>query len=107
VRNTLLFTLFGLLLLTSLATVKAQDQAYYSTQGRIFGAELMSPKELAEYRAKMHNLKTWKQRERFRLSHRREMEARANAGGIHLMPYGRVQGQRQGGNSGPSGKGWR
>lgn len=106
-RQSLLLSLFGLLLLTLPAEILAQNQSYYSNHGRIFGAELMSPKEIAEYHAKMRSLKNWKQRERFRLSHRREMEARANAGGIHLMPYGRVQGQRQGGNSGPSGKGWR
>ncbi len=59
---------------------------------RVFGWQLMTPEERAEYHNKMRSLKTAEEREQFRRQHHKLMKERAKAKGITLPdepPMGR------------------
>ena len=60
--------------------VQAQDQA----QAQIYGSQLMTDAERAEYHSKMRTLKTNKERDAFRLDHHENMKARAAEKGVTL-----------------------
>lgn len=92
--STLSVALFG----TLAGTVLAGDRntgAGANTQGQagnqdvnaevdVFGAQLMTPQELAAHRAQLQSAKTYSDRERVRQQHRATMQNRAKERGISL-----------------------
>jgi len=64
----------------------------------VYGSQLMTPAERAEYHAKMRSLKTQAERDAFRAEHHKAMQARANERGVTLrdMPPGRGMGKGSG-----------
>ena len=55
-----------------------------NAQGDVFGAQLMTPQELAEHRAQLQSAKTSSDRERVLQQHRTTMQSRAKERGISL-----------------------
>lgn len=51
---------------------------------RMYGSELMTPQERAEYQNRMRELRTEQEREAFRLEHHTKMQERAKAKGMTL-----------------------
>lgn len=89
--------------------VRAQDQdrspAQLRDQSRdtIYGSQLMSDQERIQYRARMRELATAEERERFRMEHHELMQARAQERGLRLPPdppSQRGRAVQPGGNSG-------
>lgn len=76
------------------AAAQAQDRSRDQTEStqqlqtqerdRIYGSELMTPQERAEYQNRMRELKTEQEREAFRLEHHKQMQERAKAKGKTL-----------------------
>jgi hypothetical protein len=76
------------------AAAQAQDPSRDQTQSteqlqmqerdRIYGSELMTPQERAEYQNRMRELRTEQEREAFRLEHHTKMQERAKAKGMTL-----------------------
>lgn len=68
----------------------------------VYGSQLMTPTERAEYHAKMRSLKTQAERDAFRAEHHKAMQVRANERGVTLrdMPPGRGMGQGPGSGKG-------
>jgi len=103
--------LLGALVLASgsgLAIAADQDQQRDQTREQsreqvIYGYQLMTQKERAEYQAQMRNMKTAEERERFRKEHHEKMQARAKEQGVMLpeMPPQRGGGMNQGNGMGP------
>lgn len=88
----------------------AQAPAQNAMQEReIYGSQLMTPEERAEYRTRMRSLATEEERERFRLEHHKLMQERASKQGLTLPddpPFpGRGMGPAPGGRMGPGGAG--
>ena len=95
-------------------------QTTQQTQERIYGAELMTPQERAEYQTRMRAAKTEQEREAIRLEHHKQMQERARAQGKTLPdmpPVGRGPGMGPGmgpgggmmgpgGGMGPGGRGY-
>lgn len=83
--------------------IKAQDRD--RDRDQIFGSQLMTRKERAEYQKQMRALKTEQEREQFRLEHHKKMQERAQAQGKTLpdMPQGRGPARAAGGGAGPGG----
>lgn len=79
---------------------QTETQTQTRTQERIYGSQLMTPQERATYRQQMRSLKTWQERQTFRLQHHKEMQERARERGITLpdMVPGQGRGQGQGSN---------
>ena len=87
----------SMLMLTLAMSMAASAQAQYQAQSRdqtlttqqiqtqdrdrIYGSELMTRQERAEYQSRMRALKTEQEREAFRLEHHQKMQARAKAQG--------------------------
>lgn len=91
-------------LFTLPASLLAQDEVY--------GWQLMSEQERAEYRTKMQNMKTEEERNKYRYEHHQEMQQRAKQQGVTLpdMPRDRMRERdmnmdRDGGGMGGSGGG--
>lgn len=88
------------------AADQARDQARTQVrdQDRIYGSELMTRQERAEYRNRMHTLKSQQEREAFRLEHHKQMQERAQAQGKTLPdmpPAGMGPGSGMGPGMGP------
>jgi hypothetical protein len=76
------------------AAAQAQDRSRDQTEStqrvqaqerdRIYGSELMTPQERAEYQNRMRELRTEQEREAFRLEHHKQMQERAKAKGKTL-----------------------
>jgi hypothetical protein len=85
------------------AQTPAQKEAA-APQERMYGHQLMTDAERAEYRAKMWAMKTNEEREAFRLEHHKKMQERAKKRGVTLPdsppPRGMGQGMRQGPGAG-------
>jgi hypothetical protein len=81
---------------------QTRDQLRDTTQGNVYGWQLMSRQERAEYRARMRSLRTAQERERFRLEHHERMQERARARGITLPDEPPARGGR---GMGPGGQG--
>lgn len=99
-----------LALLSFSAPSMAADQV--QTQQQIYGSQLMTPQERAEYRTKMRSLKTRQERQAFRLEHHKAMQERARERGMMLpdmpppgggMRGGMGPGGGMGGGMGPGG----
>ena len=78
-----------------------QEKTQTQKQERIYGSQLMTPQERADYRAKMHAAKTPEERENIRKEHHALMQARAKERGI-ILPD---QPPAKGGGMGPGGGG--
>lgn len=81
-----------------------QDRTQVRDQDRIYGSELMTRQERAEYRNRMRTLKTQQEREAFRLEHHKQMQERAQAQGKTLPdmpPAGMGPGSGMGPGMGP------
>ena len=80
--------------------VKTQPQA----QEQIYGSQLMTPQERAEYQTKMHAAKTAEERERIRAEHHTQMQERAKVRGVTLPDKPPAMGGGMGsGGMGPGG----
>ena len=79
----------------------------------VFGAQLMTPQEMTEHRAKMLSAKTPDEREAIRAEHHKAMVERAKAKGVALPEtppprgMGRGAGMAPGAGMGPGGGGMR
>lgn len=58
--------------------------ASVSSDQEIYGSEIMTPEERAEFRSKMQSAKTSQERERLRVDHQAAMQSRAKQRGITL-----------------------
>lgn len=58
--------------------------ASVSSDQNIYGSEIMTPEERAEFRSKMQSAKTVQERERLRVDHEAAMQSRAKQRGITL-----------------------
>lgn len=114
----------GLLLCTGMALAqdqsRTQDQTRTQDQVRdrdIYGSQLMTPQERANYRKRMQSAKTVQEREQIRAEHHKQMQARAKERGVTLpdqppargggMGPGMGGGGMGGGGMGPGGGGGR
>lgn len=79
-----------------------RDQTRDQTQSNVYGWQLMTQQERAEYGARMRSLRTEQERERFRLEHHERMQERARARGITLPDEPPARGTR---GVGPGGQG--
>jgi uncharacterized membrane protein len=80
-----------------------QDKAKVQKQEQVYGSQLMTKQERAEYRAKMRAAKTTEEREKIRSEHHEQMQARAKERGVSLpnaLPP-RGSGMGTGGGMGP------
>lgn len=66
----------------------------------IYGAQLMTEQERAEFRAKMRSLKTPEERQAFRIQHHEEMKVRAKERGVTIPDEPPMRGPRAGGGMG-------
>ena len=83
---------------------QAVRQPSMQDRERIYGSELMTPQERAEYHNRMRAMKTEQEREAFRQEHHKQMQERARAQGKTLPdtpPAGREPGMGPG--MGPGG----
>lgn len=85
--------------------IESQDRL--SDREQIYGSQLMTSKERAEYRSKMQNMKTQQEREAYRLEHHNLMQERARERGVQLPDSPPAQGMGQGQSVGPGGGGRR
>ena len=69
-------------------------------QPRVYGWQLMTEQEKADFRAKMRSLKTAEERQAFRRQHHEEMKARAKERGVSLPDEPSMRGPRGGGGMG-------
>lgn len=84
-----------------------QEEIREKAQQQIYGSQLMTPQERAEFRAKMRSLKTPKERDEFRREHHKMMVERAKQRGVTLPdepPTGPGHMGPGGGGMGPGGK---
>lgn len=76
---------------TNRTETQTQDQTRTEqrnqTRDQIYGSQLMTRKERAEYRQRLRALKTEEQREQFRLEHHARMQERAKAKGLDLPDH--------------------
>jgi hypothetical protein len=98
-RRRMLVVLGGLLGL-SVTGVRAADQD--QERERVYGWELMTDAERAEYRERMRNLHTNAEREAFGLEHHKKIQERASKRGVELpeMPMERGRGMGPGNGMG-------
>jgi len=113
-RKLLHTALAGTLLITALpglAQDQTRDQMRDQTRDQvrdqnqqIYGSQLMTPQERAEYRSRMRNARTYEERQRIRQEHHQQMQERARQRGVTLPPAPPARGYRgQGGGMGPGG----
>lgn len=95
----------GLILGTHSLRAAAAEKTQRPATEQVYGYELMNQQERADYRARLHALKSEAEREQFRLEHRRTMQQRAKARGVTLPDdppsRGRGKAGRTGGNTRP------
>ncbi len=104
------FAVLGLVLLSMESAFaadqeRAQDKVQTQEQEQIFGSQLMTLQERAEYRARMQAATTAEERERIRTEHHELMKSRAAERGMTLPdepPVGGM-GMGPGGMMGPGG----
>lgn len=75
-------------------SVAAEQETQAKTQKAevVYGSQLMTREERAEYRAKMRSMKTREEREAFRMEHHQKMQERAKAQGKTLPDMPPAQG---------------
>jgi hypothetical protein len=89
IRRLLVFVMGSALLLsTGFALAADQEPAQQTVQlqerEQIYGSQLMTKEERAEYRAKLRAAKTKEEREQIRKEHHERMKERAEAQGVTL-----------------------
>lgn len=86
---------------------KAQERVQTQAEERVYGSQLMTPEERAEYGARMRSANTAEEREQIRKEHHARMQERAKARGISLPdePGERGMGIGDGRGKGPAGVG--
>jgi hypothetical protein len=77
----------------------AKDQT--RTQEQIYGSQLMTEQERAQYQAKMRAAKTEQEREQIRAEHHKQMQARAKERGVTLPDEPPPRGMGGGPGPGP------
>jgi hypothetical protein len=84
-------------------SAQTQEKVVVAKQDVIYGSQLMTRQERAEYRARMRAAKTAREREEIRNRHHKEMQERAKARGLSLPdePPARGAGAGPGGGMGP------
>ena len=84
-----------------------QEKTPAKKQVQVYGSQLMTQPERAEYRAKMRAAKTAEEREQIRKEHHESMKERAKERGVTLPddPPARGSGMGAGGGMGPGGGG--
>ena len=93
------------------AAQPAQTQAQTQTREQVYGSQLMTAQERSQYRERLRNATSAKEREKIQLEHHREMQARAQKMGITLPDAPPMQGggmgmgPGSGGGTGPMGPG--
>ena len=110
-----ILVLFALVIILSLSagSALAADQEgaqeRVQKQEQIYGSQLMTQQERAEYRAKMHTAKTDEEREQIRKEHHERMKERAEERGATLTeePPARGRGMGPCGGQGSGGTGMR
>lgn len=86
--------------------IKENVRTEAKEQERIYGSQLMTKKERAEYRARVHAAKTAEEREKIRKEHHERMKERARERGLTLPDEPPVPGGGMGpAGMGPAGKG--
>jgi hypothetical protein len=86
---------------------RVQEKAQARDQEQIYGSQLMTQQERADYRTKMRAAKTVEEREQIRKEHHEQMKERAKARGVNIpdeLPA-RGSGMSPGGGMGPGGGG--
>jgi hypothetical protein len=91
----------GSLLLAINPGLAATPPAPNAAQEQVYGSELMTTQERAEYQAKMHAATTPEAREQIRAQHHQEMQVRAKQRGVTLPDEPPAHGM--GGGMGPGG----
>lgn len=86
---------------------RIKDQDRTRDRDRVYGSQLMTSQERAEYRANMRNLKTERERETYRLEHHKKMQERARERNLNLPENPPIRGGGMGpsGGAGPRGGG--
>lgn len=96
----------------ALAADQAQEKTQTQKQEQIYGSQLMTQQERAEYRTKMRAAKSAEEREQIRKEHHESMKQRANERGVTLPDEQPARGGgmgsggggiRPGGGMGPGG----
>lgn len=82
------------------APTKKQEQTKSQDQEVIYGRQLMTQKEMNEYRAKMRAAKTADEREKLRKAHHDKMAARAKERGVKIPDEPPARGPGMGPGSG-------
>lgn len=106
-----ILVLFALVIVLSLSTGSAlaadQERAQESVQKQeqIYGSQLMTQQERAEYRAKMHTANTAEEREQIRMEHHERMKERAAERGVPLTEEPPARGRGMGPCGGQMGSG--
>ena len=109
-----ILVLFALVIVLALSTGSAlaadQERAQESVQKQeqIYGSQLMTQQERAEYRAKMSTANTAEEREQIRKEHHERMKERAAERGVTLTEEPPAKGHGMGpcgGQMGPGGTG--
>ncbi len=113
------FAVLGLVLLSTESAFavdqeRAQDNVQTQEQEQIYGSQLMTEQERADYRARIHAATTAEERERIRTEHHELMTSRAEERGVTLrdeppvggmgMGPGGMMGSGGGGMGPPSGR---
>ncbi len=98
-RRLLLSAIAGGLSLSIIGAASAQDGE------QVYGSQLMTQQERAEYSARMRNAKTVEEREQIRQEHHQQMQARAKERGVTLPDEPPARGMGSGRGMGPGGGG--
>lgn len=84
-KRTLVFlAVFSLAQGVSFAAEQNQSQQQDQVRQQVYGSQMMTPEERAEYRTKMRSMKTREEREAFRREHHQKMQERAKERGMQL-----------------------
>ena len=85
--------------------IPAEEKTQTQKPNKIYGSQLMTQQERAEFRAKMRAAKTPEEREQIRKEHHQRMQERAKERGATLPyePPARGSGMGPGGGLGPGG----
>jgi hypothetical protein len=81
-----------------------QVESQAKEQEQIYGSQMMTDEERAEYRAKMRAAKTAEEREQIRKEHHERMKARAEERGLKLPDEPPMKGGGMGPGPGPGGR---
>lgn len=90
----------GSLLLAFNPAFAADSPERNQVQERVYGSQLMTAQERAEYRARMRAARTAESREKIRAGHHEAMQVRAREKGLALPDEPPVRGMKSSGGTG-------